>query len=236
MKKIFIILLIILLAATIYVMAFNGIGIANFTVFSYSDIQGKNQDLDAKLSQASMLTSISYPEKLSALNSAADALSTTKQKYEDKIAYSSEDDIKLATQVKEYRIEFLHVQLGQYALKAGISIDLEFEQQSSGQNIWDIHFVAEGRYLPITEFIRYIEDDDELNFRIEGFKLTPGESTDRLKADFYVRNIGLTDVDTSIVNSAVTIPSGSNNTNSTNNTTNTAGNSTDNTNSGNAAS
>lgn len=233
MKKILILLLILLLATTVYFIVFDGIVIANFTVFSYNDIQGKNEELDAKLSQASMLTSINYPEKLSALNSAADALSTTKQKYEDKIAYSSEEDIKLATQVKEYRIEFLHVQLGQYALKAGISIDLEFEQQTSGQNVWDIHFVAEGRYLPITEFIRYIEDDDELNFRIEGFKLTPGESTDRLKADFYVRNIGLTDVDTSIVNSAVTTPSGNNN---TNNTTNTESTSTDNTNSGNAAS
>ena len=226
MKKILILLLILLLATTVYFIVFDGIVIANFTVFSYNDIQGKNEELDAKLSQASMLTSINYPEKLSALNSAADALSTTKQKYEDKIAYSSEEDIKLATQVKEYRIEFLHVQLGQYALKAGISIDLEFEQQTSGQNVWDIHFVAEGRYLPITEFIRYIEDDDELNFRIEGFKLTPGESTDRLKADFYVRNIGLTDVDTSIVNSAVTTPSGNNN---TNNTTNTESTSTDNT-------
>jgi len=43
-----------------------------------------------------------------------------------------------------------------------------------------------------------------LNFRIENFKLTPGTSTDNLKAEFYVRTIGLTEVDQSIVNTNVT--------------------------------
>jgi len=47
-----------------------------------------------------------------------------------------------------------------------------------GENVWDIHLIITGKYLPITEYIRDIEDDDDLNFRIENFKMLPNESED----------------------------------------------------------
>jgi len=204
MKKILILLLILLLGFFIYTIIFNGIEIAGFTVYSYQEIKKQNENLDSKLTEASKVTSIDYPEKLSSLSVAGKQLTTAKQEYEDKIAYSSEEEIKLATQVKEYKLEFLYTKLGNYRLKEGVGMELIFEKKSSGENVWDIHFIITGKYLPITEYIRDIEDDDDLNFRIENFKLTPGTSTDNLKAEFYVRTIGLTEVDQSIVNTNVT--------------------------------
>lgn len=212
MKKILILLLISLLGFLMYTVVVNGIEIAGFTVYGYQDIQNMYQELDNKLIEASKLTSVDYPEKLSSLSVAAKQLTTTKETYQDKIAYSSEEEIKLATQIKEYKLEFLYTKLGNYRLKEGVGMELIFEQKSTGENIWDIHFIITGKYLPITEYIRDIEDDDELNFRIENFKLTPGASTESLKADFYVRRIGLTEVDASIVNNNVQ----TNNNNNTN--------------------
>lgn len=220
MKKILISLLILLLGFLMYTVVVNGIEIAGFTVHGYQDIQKMNQELDSKLTEASKATSIDYPEKLSSLSVAAKQLTTAKETYQDKIAYSSEEEIKLATQVKEYKLEFLYTKLGNYRLKEGVGMELIFEQKSTGENVWNIHFIITGKYLPITEYIRDIEDDDELNFRIENFKLTPGTSTESLKADFYVRRIGLTEVDSSIVNTNVQTTNDNNNKNTNSNNDN----------------
>lgn len=224
MKKILILLLILLLGFLMYNVVINGIEIAGFKVYGYHEIQNMNQELDSKLTEASKVTSIDYPDKLSSLSVAGKQLTTAKETYQDKIAYSSEEEIKLATQVKEYKLEFLYTKLGNYRLKEGVGMELTFEKKSNEENVWDIHFIITGKYLPITEYIRDIEDDDELNFRIENFKLTPGTSTENLKADFYVRRIGLTEVDPSIVNTneQTTDETNNNNTNTnTNNTNNT---------------
>ena len=206
MKKILILLLILLLVF------FRGMQVAGFTIYSYQDIKKKNEKLDSKLTEASKITSIDYPEKLSSLTVAGKQLTSAKQEYEDKIAYSSEEEIKLATQVKEYKLEFLYTKLGNYRLKEGVGMELIFEKKSTSENIWDIHFIITGKYLPVTEYIRDIEDDDDLNFRIENFKFTPGTSTDNLKAEFYVRSIGLTEVDQSIVNTTITTDNNDENT------------------------
>lgn len=217
MKKILILFLILLLGVLMYTVVVNGMEIAGIAIYSYQDLQNMNNELDSKLTEASKATSIDYPGKLSSLTVAGKQLTTAKEKYQDKIAYSSEDEIKLATQIKEYKLEFLYTRLGNYRLKEGVGMELVFEQKSTGENIWDIHFIITGKYLPITEYIRDIEDDDELNFRIENFKLTPGTDTENLKAEFYVRTIGITEIDASILNTTVQ----TNNSNNTNNIDNT---------------
>ena len=151
---------------------------------------------------------------MSTLTSTGKKLTTTKEKYEDKIAYSTEEEIALATQIKQYKLEFLMTTIGNYALKEGVLLDLQYQETQPSENIWNINFIVTGKYLPITEFIRDIENDDELNFRIEEFKLTPGTDTEYLKAVFSVKTIRLLDVDSSIVNSSST----TNNTNDANDT------------------
>ena len=126
MKKILILLLILLLVFFTYTVVFRGMQVAGFTIYSYQDIKKKNEKLDSKLTEASKITSIDYPEKLSSLTVAGKQLTSAKQEYEDKIAYSSEEEIKLATQVKEYKLEFLYTKLGNYRLKEGVGMELIF--------------------------------------------------------------------------------------------------------------
>lgn len=228
MKKILIILLIILLFFGAYTIVVKGMEIAGFKVHGYSDIKKMNEELENKITQASQLTSVDFPGRYSSLVTAGKQLAKAKERYQDKIAYSSEEEIKLATQIKEFKLEFLFTKLGNYRLKEGVNVDLAFEQKNVEENTWNIHFIVTGKYLPITEFIRDIEDDDDLNFRIESFTLTPGENTEKLKADFYVTNIGLTEVDASIINST-TNTNQQNNINTINNTnTNTINNTSNN--------
>lgn len=205
MRKILIGVLILLLLFGIFTVIVKGINVFGFDIYGYQKIQEMNDELDSEITQAGKLTSLDYPEKLSNLTTTGKKLATTKEQYQDKITYSSEEDIKLAMQVKEFKLEFLYTKIGNYRLKEGIDVELSFEQKSTADNNWDIHIIVVGKYLPITEFIRDLEDDDELNFRIENFKMVPrtNKSTEILRADFYVRNIGLTEVDVNIENATI---------------------------------
>ena len=196
MKKLLIGLLIILLIVLLVKLVLNGMNISTFSVLGYKGVQAENERLESKLAEASKLTSVDYPAQLSELEKAGKTLSQKKEEYEDKVAYSSEEQIRIATQIKQYKLEFVYIKLGQYALKEGVHLDLTFEPTT--EDLWNIHFNVEGQYVPITEYLRDIENDDELNFRIDSFKLAPGATTEKLKADFYVKNIGLTEINSGI--------------------------------------
>ena len=100
MKKILIVLIICLLLFLTYTVVFNGIEVAGFIINSYEEIENMNSDLNSRLVEASKLTSIDFPERMSGLDSAAKKLTVAKEKYEDKMAYSSEEEIRLAKQNK----------------------------------------------------------------------------------------------------------------------------------------
>jgi hypothetical protein len=147
-----------------------------------------NTELEDKIIDSTRLTSVTYPEKLSALNASAKELTRRKQEYEEKVAYSSEDDVQKANQFEEYEIEFLWAKLGNYATKHGIKIKLDINPSSTNQ-LSDMHFTLTGKYIPITDFVRSVEEDAKLGFKIEDFKLVPGENSQILQAEFNVKEV-----------------------------------------------
>ena len=61
------------------------------------------------------------------------------------------------------------------------------QQDSMDNNFSDIAFTATGKYVGIIDFISALEDDSELNFKIDNFKMIPdGEN---LQATFDVNGI-----------------------------------------------
>lgn len=111
-------------------------------------------------------------------------------------------------------------------------------------NYYNLDFSLKGTYSSISEFISKIENDSELQFRIQNFKLVPGEKlvagseredTKRLLANFSIKEINLnkdslSNVSTTTKNNLIN-NNNNNNTNSTTNTateTNTVGNNTTN--------
>lgn len=188
MKKILITILIILLVVLCILLTTKGIEIGNFEILSYYEIVEKNEGLDTKISEATRLTSVTFPEKVSSLKKASKELTTTREKYEDKVAYSSEEDVKRAREVKNYEVDFLLVRLGNYVNKHGIEMDLNSVSKPA-TNEYNLNFTLRGKYALIAEFIRDIENDSNLNFIIENFKLTPGNNNEILKAEFVVTDV-----------------------------------------------
>lgn len=239
MKKILMGILIAFLLLITFFMLTGRIKIGEWKILGIEDIKNENEKLDNKIEDISKLTSVTYPQKYKELETAQKNLLQSKQDYEDKLAYSTESEIESANRLENYNIEFLWNKIGTYATKQGIGLKLEI-QNGSTQGLKNIIFSATGKYIPITDFIYSIEDDDELGFSIENFKLVPNtEDGSVLLATFKVTDIAINikelattreeDANADITSTTTnTNNSTSNNTTNTNTTSNTITNNTSN--------
>lgn len=193
MRKILIIVLIILLLVTGYFMIFNGLNIFGVEVLSVFGIKDKSEKLDAELQKVSTLTSVDRPKAMTELTDSAKQLVIAKEEYNDKILYSTEEEIEQATHGVQYEMEYLWTKIGNHATKNGIVLKFTVSQSASGvANEYDLSFVATGRYVSISEFIAALENDSSLNFKIENTKVVPFEgNTENLQATFSVKEISI---------------------------------------------
>ena len=235
MKKLLILILIALVLALTIFTIINGLEIGNFSVWGIQTIQDENAKLDETVTQATRLASSTFPGKVSEVNASMKALEEQKTAYEDMVAVSSTGDVQTASQLSNYTLDFLWTEIGTHATSEGVSIDISLTAGTGGQNVYDLNFTVVGSYIGISEFIRDIEDDSDLAFKIEQFSMTAGESTSSLKATFICKNIpieGISSIDTktTTTNGNTTNSTNTNSTNSTNSTSNTTSNSTNTTN------
>lgn len=193
MRKILIIVLIVLLLITGYFMIFNGLNIIGVEVLSVFGIKDRSDALDRDLQTVSTLTSVDRPKAMADLNDSSKQLVIAKEEYNDKILYSTEEEIEQATQGIQFEMEYLWTKIGNHATKNGIVLKMEVKQSSSGvTNEYDLHFSATGSYVSISEFIASLENDSSLNFKIENTKVQPFEgNTENLQAEFDVKEISI---------------------------------------------
>ncbi len=193
MKKVLIGLLILILIALGINTIINGMEIGSLNVLGYENIRQKNNELDQKIEEAATLTGVTFPEKLGTLNTDSNKLKTVKEQYQDKIAYSSEENVQKAQTDEIYQVDFLFTRLGNYAKKNGVTMALsaKFSSSTNDHDIYDLNFIVNGKYSLIADFIREIENDSRLKFTIEDFSLAPnaGTNTENLRADFVVRGL-----------------------------------------------
>lgn len=189
MRKILIIFIMILLLVLGYITLVNGIKISNFQVLSIKQLEQQSQNLKAKIEEINTLIDVEYPRKMGQLNSANNNVETSKSEYFKYTDLSTDKEILDAMQKKSYSIEFLWAKLGTHSRKEGVNLTFEIVSSSTGaNNANNIKFIVDGSYIAITNFIYAIENDTELNFRIENFKLLPYQN-EILQGTFTVRNI-----------------------------------------------
>ena len=136
-------------------------------------------------------------------------------------------------------MDFLWARIGTHATGEGVNIDMSLTKGSGDKDTYNINFTAVGAYVGISEFIRDIEDDSNLAFKIEGFSMSAGESTSQLKATFVCKNIpieGVSAIDTPATTTEKNGNNTTNNASTSNSSTNTDSSNTSNvTNSSNTA-
>lgn len=218
MKKILLILIMILLIIAVYFALSSGISIGNIQVLGIRQIAEANENLDKKIQELNQSIDIVFPQKMSDLETASTNFQKAKEEYLNLTNVSSDQEILEAMKQESYTIEYLWARLGNHAKKQGVNIELQIVSNDSGvEGMYNLNFTVDGSYIAITNFISAIENDGELNFRIQGFTMNPNQGN-ILRSTFTVRNIAIQgNTSTQTVQS-------------TQNTTNETGNNTQNTN------
>lgn len=215
MRKVLISVIIVLFIALGYVSLMNGIQIGDFQILSMKQIEEKSQELKAKIEGVNTLIDVDYPKKIADLKTAAQKMEDARNEYLKYTNLSTDSQILEAMEEKSYTIEFLWTKLGTHARTEGINLTFEIVSSSTGaSDVNDIKFTVNGSYIAITNYIYAIENDTDLNFRIENFKLLPHKD-EILQGTFNVRNIA---IEGNTSTQSVTSNGSQNNTNTVNET------------------
>ena len=172
MKKILITVLIILLIILAYFAIFKGISIGSFHLLSVGEIATENDKLTQEIAQTELLMYTDYPSKTDELDQSVSSLLTAKDEYHDLASISTEGELAEASQEETYTLAYLWTRLGRYATSEGVVAKFDIVTGSTGESdVKNIQFTITGDYPQIILFVEDIEDDSELGFRIENFKL-----------------------------------------------------------------
>lgn len=190
MKKILISLLMVLLVILAYFAIFKGISIGQFKVLSVQQIETENNKLTEAISQTETLMHSTYRSKTDELESSVDGLLTAKEEYLDLADVSTQKDLQQANKEETYRIEYLWTRIGSHATSEGVDLKLDILPGETGdQEVKNLSFTVTGNYIAVINFVISIEDDSQLGFRIENFKILPGGGDNGRQATFTIRNV-----------------------------------------------
>lgn len=177
MRKILLgLLAIILLAFSIYV-AIYGVSIGSLTISGIPTIQEENDKLDAKIQVASKLRNSDYPQNVTLLEGAYKKLVAEKENYEQILALGVDENGQPLSKIQEYEIEKIWITMGNYAKKQGVDLKMDVTLNNAVSKTYDLNFTVTGGYIQITDFLYDIEKDSTLVFKLENYKMVPGQAT-----------------------------------------------------------
>ena len=188
MKDILITVISILLTVVIIICMVKGLTVGSFRILSISNIKQESLNLDNEVDEINNLKNVTYKKKIDDLQTATKDLTTAKQKYLDLASVSSDEEIQEANLEQTYAMEFLWNKVGSYATKEGVT--LKWDVSSTGvNNKYTLNFTTTGSYVGVISYIYALENDSDLAFRIENFKMTA--SGENVTATFTVNNVAI---------------------------------------------
>ncbi len=219
MRKILIAVLLVLLIVLAYFTIFQGISIGSFQILSTQGIIELNDNLTTEINEANIKIKSDLQNKKTELSDNVSVLLENKESYYNLANVSTESEINEANTQEVYKIEYLWLRIGRHARTEGVNFRMDVLSGDAGDStVKNINFTVTGQYAGIIEFISALENDSELEFRIENFHLLPdGEN---LQATFNVTGIRI-DLENTTTTVESTTSDGTTTTNTETDTTNT---------------
>lgn len=212
MRKVLISILVVLLIVLAYFTIFQGISMGSINILSVEGIVNLNDALTYKIEEANAKIKNDLQNKQNELSAGVDTLLQNKESYYKLANVSTETEISKANTEEVYNIEYLWLRIGRHARNEGVNIVLDVINGETGDSsIKNLSFSAVGKYVGIIDFVAALEDDSELAFRIENFKLVP--EGDNLKATFNVNGVRIKLENTTQTVTETTTPTTGENTN-----------------------
>lgn len=189
MKNILITVISLLLTALIIICMVKGLTIGDFNILSIASIKEGSLNLDNAIEELNNLKNVTYKKKVDDLQTTTKNLTTAKQKYLDLASVSTDQEIQEANLEQTYAMEYLWNKVGSYATREGVT--LKWDVSSTGvNNKYTLNFTTTGSYVGVISYIYALENDSDLSFRIENFKMVSGDSSN-VTATFTVNNIAI---------------------------------------------
>ena len=174
MKKLILAIIILLLVIVLGISMYKGINLGKYRISSIEDIKIANNKLDSEIQKVDLLNTTNYVSKKNELSIAINALETKKKEYLDLVNSKTISEIEEATRQEKYEIEFLWTRIGFYAQANNLWLKAALTNPSNGlTGQYDIKITVKGGFSDIEAFIRGIEKDVNLGFRIEEFSMIP---------------------------------------------------------------
>ena len=160
-----------------YTIGVKSLSIGQLKLESVGDIKNASANLDQKFNTSKEISAKTYPKSIEDLDKVVRDLKTAKQQYQAKTLNNPDVQSNLGIiQVEKYNIEYLWTIIGNYATKNGVKLTLDIKS-TSAQDVYNLNFSLEGKYIGITDFIYSLEDDSELKFEIKDFKISSDKIT-----------------------------------------------------------
>lgn len=172
MRKI--ILYILLISLVIFSVFIVYKGIPEIKIESYSSISQENKKLNTLITEANNQKEVEYKKKSDALNTAHKLLESNKESYQELLEIGVDSNGIPLSKIQEYEIEKIWITIGNYAKKEGVDVKMEITSNNSVAGTYDLNFTASGSYTSIEDFLRDLQGDNTLVFKIENFKLVAG--------------------------------------------------------------
>ena len=149
----------------------NGIGILKIN--GITDIQQKDQMLNAKVQELDYCVNNEYKGALSKLNSTYNLFKNSKNDYNEQVVISSLNKSSYASQTERYNVDYLLTKIGKYAEEEDVVIKTNIVPSEALEDYYHLNFMVWGTYLYTANFIYDIESDSKLGFKIDNFKMVP---------------------------------------------------------------
>ena len=191
MRKVLISILIIVLIILAYFIVFQGVSIGQFKILGTKQISELSITLKQKADEANYKVAQELPNKKQEVLTSVGTLLSNKENYFRVANISTETELSEATIEESYNAEYLYLKIGGYARQEGVKMRMDImATDNEDSEIKNLAFTVTGKYVGIIDFISALENDNELDFVINSFKMIPSEENDgNLKATFNVNGV-----------------------------------------------
>ena len=191
MRKVLISILIIVLIILAYFIVFQGVSIGQFKILGTKQISELSITLKQKADEANYKVAQELPNKKQEVLTSVGTLLANKENYFRVANISTETELSEATIEESYNAEYLYLKIGGYARQEGVKMRMDIMvTDNEDSEIKNLAFTVTGKYVGIIDFISALENDNELDFVINSFKMIPSEENDgNLKATFNVNGV-----------------------------------------------
>ena len=157
-----------------------------FDVPSYVQIQDEKAELDAKVKELNNLNKSGIPNASGEVGIELQNYANKKDAYEQLKSSANREQIAEANKIEIYLLDYLWIKVGNYANDNAVKFKMTPNQETA-----TLDFDITGSYISVINFIYDVQNDEELNFQLDGIVIEGASSDKEVKAKFTVEDINV---------------------------------------------